>query len=188
MYKRQRGNFVGYYGGGATSANAGTTLSPSVTITNGEKLTATISATLPMPLNADIGFLVTLTDNYGNSTKAYYCTAEEASLYSNPAGIPVHAADLTGKCSGASNATFTKQGIYYELKLTLDSLESDGSLRFTKLYGSQSPAAEAGAPLPCTRWLRALTSALRCRQFASAALWWEAATMAGEATSSSTAS
>lgn len=146
------GNFVGYYGGGATSANAGTSLKPSVKISNGEKLTATISATLPMAVSADVAFMVTLTDSYGNSTRAYYCMAREKDLFNNSIGIPVYAADLTGKVvsypinTSVSNATFTCKGLDYKLELTLDSLEDDGSMRFTKLYGWQSPAAAADAP------------------------------------------
>ena len=138
------GKHVGYHGGGSSSTNISFDLDPSIQVSNTEKLTATIKCSRPLIVE-DLAFIVTLEDSFGHSQKAVYCMlSDEGELKTEYPAIPVHASDLSTSKADL-NAVFKKEGLLYTLELTLDSLEGDGSLRFTKLYGSGSQSTLTGS-------------------------------------------
>lgn len=127
-YKKNRlkdGAQVGYYGGDMILSGSTSILEPTLTITNEEKLVATISCKRP-DMN-DLSFEVTLEDGEGHSLTLKY----------KPSGtMLVHQTDdlyWDGAKTG-ENEVGTVRGIRYELKLTLDDLSKE-ELRFNKLYG-----------------------------------------------------
>lgn len=127
-YKKNRlkdGAQVGYYGGDMILSGSTSILEPTLTVTNEEKLVATISCKRP-DMN-DLSFEVTLEDGEGHSLTLKY----------KPSGtMLVHQTDdlyWDGAKTG-ENEVGTVRGIRYELKLTLDDLSKE-ELRFNKLYG-----------------------------------------------------
>ncbi|MGO5542258.1 type II secretion system protein [Blautia sp. HCP3S3_H10_1] len=128
-YKKARladGAEVGYYGGDMIAGGNTSTLAPTLTITNEEKLVATISCKRPDA--NDLLFDVTMEDSEGHSLTL---------RYKAQGGTMVHRSDdmYVENQPTSKNEEGTVRGIRYELKLTLDDLKNAES-RFSNLYSS----------------------------------------------------
>lgn len=134
------GHFVGYHGGGGSISSKSFTLEvPKIEINNAEKLTATVRLSKPL-VSEDLAFLVALEDDSGNTWQANFVMAADAgSISTSSSSIPTYTYSSLSNTpiSGLEGATYTKEGLLYTLRITLDSLESNDT-RFTKLFGSQS--------------------------------------------------
>lgn len=127
----RNGAEVGYYGGDMINSGSTSTLAPTLTITNEEKLTATISC--KRPDTNDLLFEVTLEDGKGNNlTLKYKVSPSGDTLVHQKDDIYTEGEQLK------ENETGTVRGIRYTLTLDLDALSEDGSLRFNKLYGQEN--------------------------------------------------
>lgn len=130
-YKKNRlaaGAKIGYYGGDIIAGGNTSTLAPSLTVTNEEKLTVAISCKRP-DANG-LTFEVTLKDQDGHSlTLKYKPDISGMKL--------VHQTDdlYLDSQEGKKNESGTISGIRYDLKLTLDDL-TDDTTRFYSLYGA----------------------------------------------------
>ena len=130
-YKKNRlaaGAKIGYYGGDIIAGGNTSTLAPSLTVTNEEKLTVAISCKRP-DANG-LTFEVTLKDQDGHSlTLKYKPDISGMKL--------VHQTDdlYLDSQEGKKNELGTISGIRYDLKLTLDDL-TDDTTRFYSLYGA----------------------------------------------------
>lgn len=122
----KNGAEVGYYGGDMINGGSTSTLSPTLTITNEEKLIATISC--KNPDTNDLLFEITLKDGEGHSLTLKYKPS---------GGNLVHQKDdlyLDGQPGGV-NEEGTVRGIRYTLTLVLDDLKEEAT-RFYNLYGA----------------------------------------------------
>ena len=142
-YKSQRlddGARVGYYGGGSAASNSTvTTMTPTLTVINTEKLVADISCVLPTSISDYPVFKVELKDDKGNTYTKYYayinCSLDYMEKIEKEAG-------------GVGNVDYIsmeKNGRVFTLKLFLDDLSSPDT-RFHKKY----PDLEAGTALTVT--------------------------------------
>ncbi|MDO4960569.1 MAG: prepilin-type N-terminal cleavage/methylation domain-containing protein, partial [Eubacteriales bacterium] len=130
---------VGYYGGANNAGDIGTkkVLSPNITITNDEKLTAYITCKRPAGVTAPLAILVTIADNEGNSYGHVYEWGDSGAG-SIPALRDYSRMDLTHSSQGDPiNAEGSQTGIQFAISLTLDDL-TESKLRFNNLYGAGS--------------------------------------------------
>lgn len=132
-YKSNRlkdGARVGYYGGDMVDTGNTSTLAPKLTITNEEKLVATISC--KRPDSNPLSFEVTLKDVDGHSLTLKYKTNASGT------GLVHQTDDLYWESEALGiNEEGVIEGIRYELKLTLDDL-SEQARRFVSLYGKDN--------------------------------------------------
>ncbi|MGN0169636.1 MAG: type II secretion system protein [Lachnospiraceae bacterium] len=150
-YKDNRledGARVGYYGGGSAAASSTlTTMTPSLKITNAEKLVADISCTLPSAVSDFPVFKVELEDTVGNKYTKYYA------FWASDAEYRKEIAKEAGSCEiDYSDSSMKKSGRTFYLELVLDDL-SEQATRFDNLYGagsSNSVKLESGTPLKIT--------------------------------------
>lgn len=133
-YKSNRlkdGARVGYYGGDMVDTGNTSTLAPKLTITNEEKLVATISC--KRPDGNPLSFEVTLKDAAGHSLTLKY------KANASGTGLVHQTDDLYWESEALGiNEEGVIEGIRYELKLTLDDL-SEQARRFVSLYGKDNP-------------------------------------------------
>lgn len=138
------GSKVGYYGGGSSVATSTvTTLIPTLTIINAEKLIANVSCVLPNEFSEASDypvFKVSLTDNTGKTDIRYYACRdsltndEEIKKVAN--GNPVHYGSVK------------KSGRAFSLELVLDDLSSDGVSPHEKTrFSDRYPTLKAGSAL-----------------------------------------
>lgn len=153
-YKEERladGARVGYYGGDAVDGSNTSTLAPKVTITNEEKLIASISCLRPD--SKPLSFEITLQDDADNKVTLKY------QAFANGTQLGHSADDLhigtESKLDKNENGSIV--GVLYTLNITLDDLTfgADGAQpgRFTRLYGKDSKSTNklnAGTPLTIT--------------------------------------
>lgn len=153
-YKEERladGARVGYYGGDAVDGSNTSTLAPKVTITNEEKLIASISCLRPD--SKPLSFEITLQDDADNKVTLRY------QAFANGTQLGHSADDLhigtESKLDKNENGSIV--GVLYTLNITLDDLTfgADGNQpgRFTRLYGKDSKSTNklnAGTPLTIT--------------------------------------
>lgn len=150
-YKEERladGARVGYYGGDAVDGSNTSTLAPKVTITNEEKLIASISCLRPD--SKPLSFEITLQDDADNKVTLKY------QAFANGTQLGHSADDLhigtESKLDKNENGSIV--GVLYTLNITLDDLTFDENGtqpgRFTRLYGKDSKSTNklnAGTPL-----------------------------------------
>lgn len=122
---------VGYHGG-ASSTDFGDPMQIqgfSLAVENTEKLTAQIKCRQP-GVDNHLAFELLLEDGEGNTYKEFHSYR----------GEKLTAAEMGGdyECKDDILLGDNFDGVWYTLDLTLDSLEGDGSKRFSKLYGSQA--------------------------------------------------
>ena len=142
------GHHVGYHTGAGGSAKVVQTLNPQVEIVNEEKLVATATCTRPLSVGEDLAFVVTISDG---SHSRQFCVMTNDDLNDPEAvnrveklfqGVERYGALLDGSIAELPGITFSRVGFQnYKLEIVLDSLEGDGSLRFTNLYGSGTSGA-----------------------------------------------
>lgn len=153
-YKEERladGARVGYYGGDAVDGSNTSTLAPKVTITNEEKLIASISCLRPD--SKPLSFEVTLQDDADNKvTLKYQAFANGTQLGHSADDLHIGTESQLDKNENGSIV-----GVLYTLNITLDDLtfDEDGTQpgRFTRLYGKDSKSTNklnAGTPLTIT--------------------------------------
>lgn len=141
-YKDERlsdGARVGYYGGDTIDSSDTSTLAPKITITNEEKLVASI--TCMRQDSKDLSFEITLTDGENHSvTLKYKPGADKKSLVHDKDDLHPAATSKLDK-----NETSSIVGKKYTLNINLDDLDDfkaeDGSLsslRFAALYGNKN--------------------------------------------------
>ncbi len=141
-YKDERlsdGARVGYYGGDTIDSSDTSTLAPKITITNEEKLVASI--TCMRQDSKDLSFEITLTDGENHSvTLKYKPGADKKSLVHDKDDLHPAATSKLDK-----NETSSIVGKKYTLNINLDDLDdfkaedgSLGSLRFAALYGNKN--------------------------------------------------
>ena len=141
-YKDERlsdGARVGYYGGDTIDSSDTSTLAPKITITNEEKLVASI--TCMRQDSKDLSFEITLTDGENHSvTLKYKPGADKKSLVHDKDDLHPAATSKLDK-----NETSSIVGKKYTLNINLDVLDDfkaeDGSLsslRFAALYGNKN--------------------------------------------------
>ncbi|MGN1141647.1 MAG: type II secretion system protein [Oliverpabstia sp.] len=150
-YKQNRldnGAKVGYYGGGASAGNSTvTTMTPTIKITNAEKLIADIKCTLPADITDYPVFKFELEDTAGNKYTKYYaywaCDAEYREKIKKEAG----SAEVD-----YSENSMKKSGRTFSLSITLDDLSKEET-RFVSVYGRKSDhdvKLLSGTPLKVT--------------------------------------
>lgn len=153
-YKEERladGARVGYYGGDAVDGSNTSTLAPKVTITNEEKLIASISCIRPD--SKPLSFEVTLQDDADNKvTLKYQAFANGTQLGHSADDLHIGTESQLDKNENGSIV-----GVLYTLNITLDDLTFDENGiqpgRFTRLYGKDSKSTNklnAGTPLTIT--------------------------------------
>lgn len=164
-YKDERlkdGARVGYYGGDVIDGGNTSTLAPKITITNEEKLVASISCIRPD--SKALSFEITLQDNANHKlTLKYKPSANDTIL--------VHDADdlHVGETPLDSNETGSIVGVLYTLNITLDdlTLDEDGNQpgRFVNLYGANGTSfinnankLDSGTPLTITVKVKSASS------------------------------
>ena len=123
---------VGYYGGDVIDGSNTSVLAPKLTITNEEKLVASISCLSPD--NKALSFVVTLEDSENHKlTLKYRTDAVRTSLAHESDDLhPVATSGLDSK-----NEKGSVKGRQYNLEITLDDL-SDATTRFAALYGEKN--------------------------------------------------
>lgn len=133
-YKEERlsdGARVGYYGGDAIESSNTSTLAPKISITNEEKLVASI--TCMRQDSKDLSFEITLTDGDNNSiTLRYKPSVDKKKLVHDQDDLHLAASSDVDK-----NESSSIVGKKYTLNITLDDLTKD-SLRFAALYGNKN--------------------------------------------------
>ena len=133
-YKEERlsdGARVGYYGGDAIESSNTSTLAPKISITNEEKLVASI--TCMRQDSKDLSFEITLTDGDNNSiTLKYKPSVDKKKLVHDQDDL--HSAARSDVDKNESSSIVGKK---YTLNITLDDLTKD-SLRFAALYGNKN--------------------------------------------------
>ena len=135
-YRLSKDAQIGYYSGGTTSSSKVTTIEPTITVTNAEKLTCDITCTVPNTLSDNLVFFVTLTDNEGHSYSKYYTlNGVNGKSDGYPISNPTSPSQATeNKRYGYLKRPFLNK---YVLQLTLDDLSSEDT-RFYNLYGYNS--------------------------------------------------
>ena len=123
---------VGYYGGDMVEGSSTSVLVPKLTVTNEEKLMASISCLSPD--NKPLSFVVTLEDAEKHKlTLKYKTNATRTSLVHD--GDDLHSVATSGL--DEKNEKGSIKGRQYNLEITLDDL-SDAATRFAALYGEKN--------------------------------------------------
>lgn len=133
-YKDNRlsdGARIGYYGGDALDGSNTAVLSPKITVTNEEKLVATITCMRQGQDNKPLSFDVVLTDDKGNQLNLKYKASGDKLVHAKD---DLHVGDMSEKDTNEESSIV---GRSYTLKITLDDLTSDAT-RFVSLYGEKN--------------------------------------------------
>lgn len=133
-YKDNRlsdGARIGYYGGDALDGSNTAVLAPEITVTNEEKLVATITCMRQGQDNKPLSFDVVLTDDKGNQLNLKYKASGDKLVHAKD---DLHVGDMSEKDTNEESSIV---GRSYTLKITLDDLTS-GATRFVSLYGEKN--------------------------------------------------
>lgn len=133
-YKDNRlsdGARIGYYGGDALDGSNTAVLAPKITVTNEEKLVATITCMRPGRDNKPLSFDVVLTDDKGNQLNLKYKASGDKLVHAKD---DLHVGDMSKEDTNEESSIV---GRSYTLKITLDDLTSDAT-RFVSLYGEKN--------------------------------------------------
>lgn len=133
-YKDNRlsdGARIGYYGGDALDGSNTAVLAPKITVTNEEKLVATITCMRQGQDNKPLSFDVVLTDDKGNQLNLKYKASGDKLVHAKD---DLHVGDMSEKDTNEESSIV---GRSYILKITLDDLTSDAT-RFVSLYGEKN--------------------------------------------------
>lgn len=133
-YKENRlsdGARIGYYGGDALDGSNTSVLAPKITVTNEEKLVATITCMRQGQDNKPLSFDVVLTDDQGNQLNLKYKASGDKLVHTKD---DLHSGDMSKE---EANEESSIVGRSYTLKITLDDLTSDAT-RFVSLYGEKN--------------------------------------------------
>lgn len=133
-YKDNRlsdGARIGYYGGDALDGSNTAVLAPKITVTNEEKLVATITCMRQGQDNKPLSFDVVLSDDEGHELNLKYKPVGDKLVHATD---DLHLAD-TSKLDDNEKSSIV--GRSYTLKITLDDL-SEEKLRFASLYGKNN--------------------------------------------------
>lgn len=133
-YKDNRlsdGARIGYYGGDALDGSNTAVLAPKITVTNEEKLVATITCMRQGQDNKPLSFDVVLTDDKGNQLNLKYKASGNKLVHAKD---DLHVGDMSEKDTNEESSIV---GRSYTLKITLDDLTSDAT-RFVSLYGEKN--------------------------------------------------
>ena len=133
-YKDNRlsdGARIGYYGGDALDGSNTAVLAPKFTVTNEEKLVATITCMRQGQDNKPLSFDVVLTDDKGNQLNLKYKASGDKLVHAKD---DLHVGDMSEKDTNEESSIV---GRSYTLKITLDDLTSDAT-RFVSLYGEKN--------------------------------------------------
>lgn len=133
-YKDNRlsdGARIGYYGGDALDGSNTAVLAPKITITNEEKLVATITCMRQGQDNKPLSFDVVLMDDKGNQLNLKYKASGDKLVHAKD---DLHVGDMSKEDTNEESSIV---GRSYTLKITLDDLTSDAT-RFVSLYGEKN--------------------------------------------------
>lgn len=133
-YKDNRlsdGARIGYYGGDALDGSNTAVLAPKITVTNEEKLVATITCMRQGQDNKPLSFDVVLTDDKGNQLNLKYKASGDKLVHAKD---DLHVGDMSKEDTNEESSIV---GRSYTLKITLDDLTSDAT-RFVSLYGEKN--------------------------------------------------
>ncbi len=138
-YKDNRlsdGARIGYYGGDALDGSNTAVLAPKITITNEEKLVATITCMRPGQDDKKLGFDVVLSDDQGNKLNLSYKAVGDKLVHT---ADDLYLADQSpaDQEKADSNEESSIVGRSYTLKITLDDLKNEAS-RFVSIYGEKN--------------------------------------------------
>ena len=106
-------------------------LAPKITVTNEEKLVATITCMRQGQDNKPLSFDVVLTDDKGNQLNLKYKASGDKLVHAKD---DLHVGDMSEKDTNEESSIV---GRSYTLKITLDDLTSDAT-RFVSLYGEKN--------------------------------------------------
>ena len=138
-YKDNRlsdGARIGYYGGDALDGSNTAVLAPKITVTNEEKLVATITCMRPGQDDKKLGFDVVLSDDQGNKLNLSYKAVGDKLVHT---ADDLYLADQSpaDQEKADSNEESSIVGRSYTLKITLDDLKNEAS-RFVSIYGEKN--------------------------------------------------
>lgn len=138
-YKDNRlsdGARIGYYGGDALDGSNTAVLAPKITVTNEEKLVATITCMRPGQDDKKLGFGVVLSDDQGNKLNLSYKAVGDKLVHT---ADDLYLADQSpaDQEKADSNEESSIVGRSYTLKITLDDLKNEAS-RFVSIYGEKN--------------------------------------------------
>lgn len=122
-------------------------MTPTLTITNAEKLQADISCTLPISISDFPVFKVELTDTAGNTYIKYYAYWQSSLEYMTRIKKEAGSWEIDSAAT-----SMQKTGRTFTLSLTLDDLSSQAT-RFVNVYGENSTHSvklKSGTPLKVT--------------------------------------
>ena len=138
-YKDNRlsdGARIGYYGGDALDGSNTAVLAPKITVTNEEKLVATITCMRQGQDDKKLGFDVVLSDDQGNKLNLSYKAVGDKLVHT---ADDLYLADQSpaDQEKADSNEESSIVGRSYTLKITLDDLKNEAS-RFVSIYGKKN--------------------------------------------------
>lgn len=138
-YKDNRlsdGARIGYYGGDALDGSNTAVLAPKITVTNEEKLVATITCMRQGQDDKKLGFDVVLSDDQGNKLNLSYKAVGDKLVHT---ADDLYLADQSpaDQEKEDSNEESSIVGRSYTLKITLDDLKNEAS-RFVSIYGEKN--------------------------------------------------
>ena len=138
-YKDNRlsdGARIGYYGGDALDGSNTAVLAPKITVTNEEKLVATITCMRQGQDDKKLGFDVVLSDDQGNKLNLSYKAVGDKLVHT---ADDLYLADQSpaDQEKADSNEESSIVGRSYTLKITLDDLKNEAS-RFVSIYGEKN--------------------------------------------------
>ena len=151
-YKDNRlsdGARIGYYGGDALDGSNTAVLAPKITVTNEEKLVATITCMRPGQDDKKLGFDVVLSDDQGNKLNLSYKAVGDKLVHT---ADDLYLADQSpaDQEKADSNEESSIVGRSYTLKITLDDLKNEAS-RFVSIYGEKKSTVskQKDNPIKC---------------------------------------
>lgn len=138
-YKDNRlsdGARIGYYGGDALDGSNTAVLAPKITVTNEEKLVATITCMRQGQDDKKLGFDIVLSDDQGNKLNLSYKAVGDKLVHT---ADDLYLADQSpaDQEKADSNEESSIVGRSYTLKITLDDLKNEAS-RFVSIYGEKN--------------------------------------------------
>lgn len=138
-YKDNRlsdGARIGYYGGDALDGSNTAVLAPKITVTNEEKLVATITCMRQGQDDKKLGFDVVLSDDQGNKLNLSYKAVGDKLVHT---ADDLYLADQSpaDQEKADSNEESSIVGRSYTLKITLEDLKNEAS-RFVSIYGEKN--------------------------------------------------
>lgn len=138
-YKDNRlsdGARIGYYGGDALDGSNTAVLAPKITVTNEEKLVATITCMRQGQDDKKLGFDVVLSDDQGNKLNLSYKAVGDKLVHTADDLYLVDQSPADQEKED-SNEESSIVGRSYTLKITLDDLKNEAS-RFVSIYGEKN--------------------------------------------------